>query len=75
MGRGVEGVVEAGHEHMEREGIRESGREREQEGKNKSGWREQTAPFIESGIPDCCQVTVGQRELRQNANTHSLRSG
>jgi len=45
-----------------------------EEGKSKRGAREnkrvrrgQAAHFIVSGIPGCCQVTVGA-ELRQNAN-------
>jgi len=45
------------------------GREEEQENKREQERerRGQAAPLIVSGIPGCCQVTVGV-ELRQNAN-------
>jgi hypothetical protein len=67
--------VEASHEHMEREQGREWGRwgwgvcegtDQEQEGKKGTRAREQekeegaSSPFYSgSGLPGCCQVTVG----------------
>ena len=55
--------VEAGHEHVEREGGREWG----ERGKGKARAREEqekeegaSSPlYSESGTPGCCQVTVG----------------
>jgi len=59
MGRGVKRVVEAGHEHTEREGGREWGegtRRKEQEQEEGA-----SSPFYsESGMPGYHQVTVGR---------------
>jgi hypothetical protein len=53
---------------MGREGSRRKRREQEQEGKREE---EMSSLFYsESGIPGCCQVTVGA-ESRLNGNTFS----
>jgi hypothetical protein len=76
-GRGGERIgVEAGHEHVERKG-EGNGERRGVKGrgekKNRRGEEESeegaSSPFhIESGMPGCCQGTVGV-EPRKNANT------
>jgi len=54
--------IEAGHEHVEREGRREWGESwgRKARAREKKRVRRGHSPFIVSGIPDCCQVTAGR---------------
>jgi len=46
----------------------DKGGRREEQERGKRVRRGQAGPLIASGIPGCCQVTVGV-ELRQNANS------
>jgi hypothetical protein len=61
MGRGVKRVVEAGHEHMEREGGRVWGEGEEEKAREEQESEEgaSSPSYNKSGIPGCCQVTVG----------------